>query len=486
MAKYTDSSDWDFQYLDDIQLDITKAAQHFKLEPYKYQLEIVSSEQMLDLYADVGMPISYSHWSKGKERIASEKKYKKGEMGLAFEIVINTDPSIAYLMESNTKMMQCLVIAHAIYGHSTFFKNNYLFKEWTDASTIIDYMSYAKKFISSCEEKYGEQEVEWLLDSCHTIQNYGVNKYKRPQKLSFEKERARVKDRDDYLQSQVNDLWRTIPKKQKTKNIFEDEDYEDHDDSDNNPLKEPQENLLYFIEKHSPILKPWQREIVRIVRHIAQYFYPQMQTQLINEGFATFTHYNILNKLYDDDIVGEGFMLEFLASHAGVTRQDPMTSINPYALGFAMFQDIRRICENPTQEDKVWFPDLIGKDWIEETNYIMANFKDESFISQYLSPKVIRDFHMFSLVDDDRNPHMNISEIHDDEGYRKLRNALSNQYNLSNRLPNIQIVDYDAEGFRGLILKYDSHNRHSLDRNFEEVLLHIEDLWGFDVGFEVI
>ena len=135
------------------------------------------------------------------------------------------------------------------------------------------------------------------------------------------------------------------------------------------PAEPPQENLLYFIEKNAPRLEPWQREIVRIVRKIAQYFYPQRQTQVMNEGWATFWHYTLLNHLFEEGKVTEGFMLEFLQSHTNVVYQPPFyhsraySGINPYALGFAMYRDIRRICESPTEEDRRWFPEIAGSDW---------------------------------------------------------------------------------------------------------------------------
>jgi stage V sporulation protein R len=120
---------------------------------------------------------------------------------------------------------------------------------------------------------------------------------------------------------------------------------------------EPQENLLYFIEKNAPLLEPWQRELVRIVRKIAQYFYPQRQTQVMNEGWATFWHYTLMNRLYDEGYVNDGFMIEFLQSHTSVMQQLPFdhpyySGINPYALGFAMMSDIKRICQEPTAEDR--------------------------------------------------------------------------------------------------------------------------------------
>jgi stage V sporulation protein R len=131
-------SDWTFDMIERYHEVIRETAQRFGLDTYPNQLEIISSEQMMDAYASVGMPVNYRHWSYGKEFIATEKNYKRGQMGLAYEIVINSDPCISYLMEENTMAMQALVIAHAAYGHNSFFKGNYLFRMWTDASSIID------------------------------------------------------------------------------------------------------------------------------------------------------------------------------------------------------------------------------------------------------------------------------------------------------------------------------------------------------------
>jgi stage V sporulation protein R len=235
------------------------------------------------------------------------------------------------------------------------------------------------------------------------------------------------------VQSQINELWRTLPKREE----------EEEPRSPRFP-PEPEENLLYFIEKYAPLLEPWQREMVRIVRKISQYFYPQRQTQVMNEGWATFWHYTILNQLYDEGVVGDGFMMEFLKSHTNVVYQPPVNSpyysgINPYALGFAMMTDIRRICENPTDEDREWFPDIAGSDWRKTLDFAMRNFKDESFIAQYLSPKLIREFHFFAVLDDDNNEKLSVSAIHDDLGYRYVRQQLAEQYNLGNREPNIQV-----------------------------------------------
>lgn len=475
-------SDWTFDLLEKYNTEISNIASEFGLDTYPNQIEVISSEQMMDAYASIGMPIGYNHWSYGKQFLGVEQSYKRGQMGLAYEIVINSDPCIAYLMEENTITMQALVIAHACYGHNSFFKGNYLFREWTDASSIIDYLVFAKNYIAKCEERHGVDAVEAVLDSCHALMNYGVDRYKRPYPLSPFEESERQKEREMYLQKQVNDLWRTIPIGEKEAK---------KEEKDNFP-KEPQENLLYFFEKNAPLLEPWQREVVRIVRKIAQYFYPQRQTQVMNEGWACFWHHFILNTMYDRGLVTDGFMLEFMQSHSGVIYQPPYNSeyysgINPYTLGFHMMTDIKRICENPSDEDKEWFPDIAGSDWAKTLDFAMRNFKDESFILQFLSPKLMRDLKLFAFMDDDTQKDIEITAIHDESGYQKVRENLSAQYNLGNREPNIQVVNVDVRGDRSLTLHHSRFNRRPLDEeSTEEVLKHLYRLWGFDIHLHSI
>ena len=472
--------DWTFELLEEYDKEIARIAKDkFKLDTYANQIEVIRSDQMMDAYASVGMPVSYNHWTYGKKFVSTEKNYSRGRMGLAYEIVINSDPCIAYLMEENSMTMQALVIAHACYGHNSFFKGNYLFRTWTDAEAIIDYLVFAKTYIADCEERHGVEAVESVLDSCHALMNYGVDRYKRPLPISAEAERIRQKEREHYIQTHLNDLWRTIPESQK--------------DTDEPPRQtfpeDPQENILYFVEKNAPHLESWQREIVRIVRKMAQYFYPQRQTQVMNEGWATFWHYTILNEMYDEGLVTDAFMLEFLTSHTNVVAQPEYDSpyysgINPYALGFAMMTDIRRICEDPTEEDKRWFPDIAGSDWLETLHYAMKNYRDESFIEQYLSPTVIRQFRFFALEDNEYKSTIDVTAIHDDEGYRRVREVLSQQYNLSSNEPDIQVYNVNVRGDRSLTLRHYQHNERPLNEETAEVLKHMRRLWGYDVRLE--
>ena len=474
-------SEWTFELIQTYDREIARLAKDFKLDTYPNQIEVISAEQMMDSYASVGMPIGYNHWSFGKHFVSVEKSYQRGQMGLAYELVINSNPCISYLMEENTMAMQALVIAHACYGHNSFFKNNYLFKMWTSADAIIDYLVFAKHYISECEERHGIDAVESILDACHALMNYGVDRYKHPAALSIHDEKIRQQNREVQLQSEVNELWRTIPQSKPLSERGEKKGFPD----------EPQENILYFIEKHAPRLLPWQREMVRIVRKIAQYFYPQGQTKVMNEGWACFWHYTLLHSLYDEGLVTDAFMLEILQTHTNVIMQPAYNSpyyngINPYTLGYNMMQDIKRICEHPTEEDKRWFPDLANTDWRVSLDHAMRNYKDESFIAQDLSPKLIREMKLFHLVDDDLRPELVVGAIHNEQGYQSVREALSRQYNLGNLALDIQVVSVDIEGSRALTLHYTQQDRVPLSDAAHEVLKHLHTLWQFPVILKAI
>src|SRR5258708_616471 len=184
--------------------------------------------------------------------------------GLAYEIVINSSPCIAYLMEENTMATQALVIAHASYGHNSFFKGNHLFRQWTSADGILDYLVFARRYVMECEERHGAEAVEGVLDACHALMAHGVDRYRRPAAPTLKAETARLAEREAHRERQFNDLWRTLPAKT-AKPVTGAKPFP----------AEPQENILYFVEKFSPALEPWERELARIVRKLAQYFYPQ-------------------------------------------------------------------------------------------------------------------------------------------------------------------------------------------------------------------
>jgi len=485
--------EWSFETLDRVLKAVEEIAiQDLKLDIYPNQIEIISTEQMLDAYSAMGMPLMYHHWSFGKLFAREEGLYRAGHIGLAYEMVINSHPCISYLLEENSMTMQTIVIAHAAFGQKHFFKNNYLFQQWTNAESILEYLAFAKRYIAACEERYGHGEVEAVLDSAHALMDQGVFRYRRPPRPSrarvLEKQRRRL----EHAEEDYRELWRTLPQGAEPpppdRNSWDIEE----DEMGVNP-KLPEENLLYFLEKYSPTLKSWQREILRIVRHLAQYFYPQRQTKVMNEGAATFVHHTIMHMLYEKGLLTEGAIFEFLASHTAVVFQpefdDPRYSgLNPYALGFAMMSDIRRICEEPSEEDRLWFPAFAGTgDWRGVLKNAWANYRDESFIEQFLSPKLMRDFRLFALADQADAAVLNVSAIHDEAGYRRVRSTLARQYDISEAGPNIQVTGANLKGNRKLFLEHRMHRGVPLHAQLRsQVTTHIERLWGHDVALEEI
>src|SRR3546814_234119 len=319
-----DGSDWDFDLIRRVHEAVAEVAERtLKLDTYPNQIEVITAEQMLDAYSFTGMPLFYKHWSFGKQFVHHELLYRKGMRGLAYELVINSDPCISYIMEENSAMMQTLVIAHAAYGHNHFFKNNYLFKQWTDADGILDYLEFAKGYIMNCEERYGHDAVERLLDGAHALMHQGVHRYPRSQSRDLKEEALREAERHAYQESIFNDLWRTLPRGEQTSAI-------PAAAAERQALLHlPQENILYFLEKTAPRLDAWQREVLRITRVIAQYFYPQMQTKVMNEGAATYVHYRIVTTLHDEGRLSDGAYMEFLQTHTNVVYQ-PMFNTPGY------------------------------------------------------------------------------------------------------------------------------------------------------------
>jgi stage V sporulation protein R len=481
-----EGKDWSFETLQNIHDAVEVVAKkELGLDTYPNQIEVITAEQMLDAYSSTGMPLLYRHWSFGKRFAQYEGVYRAGLQGLAYEIVINADPCISYVMEENSATMQALVIAHAAFGHNHFFKNNYQFRQWTDAAGILDYLSYAKNYISACEERYGEAEVERLLDAAHALSAQGVDRYPRKRPISLAEEEKRDRERRAESERLYNDLWRTVPRgaDARRKTI-------DHQRA---LLRLPQENVLYFLEKAAPKLQQWQREVLRIVRLIAQYFYPQQQTKVMNEGCATYCHYRIMNILHERGRITDGSFLEFLTSHTNAIRQatahDPTYGgINPYALGFDMMCDIARIVREPTEEDRQWFPEIAGTgDEMKALRDIWANYRDDSFISQFLSPHLMRKWRLFHIVDEEGAPKLKVESIHNERGYHDLRRNLARDYEVGRHTPDIQVADVDLAGSRRLVLHHRVFAGKLLDVvDAALVLRHLTSLWGYDVVLEEV
>jgi stage V sporulation protein R len=329
--------------------------------------------------------------------------------------------------------------------------------------------------------------VERVLDAAHALSRHGVHRHGGARPLNLKTDQKRERERRDYDERMFDDIWRTLPDKKKKTEA-------DPIGERRRKLGLPEENLLYFIEKISPRLQSWEREIIRIVRLIAQYFYPQPQAKLMNEGCATWVHQRIMTRLHETGQIDDAAFLEVLHSTSNVIMQPGFDhpaggpGFNPYALGYAMMTDIERVCTNPTKEDLDWFPDIAGnQDPLGTLRYAWANFRDESFVLQYLSPAVMRQFKMFRLLDDTAETTLLVDAIHDDAGYRAIRRSLAKSYDPADSDADVQVVDVDLAGDRRLMLQHRTHPGQLLaQRDAEATLRHVAGLWGYEVRLEEI
>ncbi len=496
---FTDT-DWTIETIDKTWKVIDDIARNrYGLTYFEPQIEIITAEQSLHYGTMGALPFNYPHWSLGKAEEAARQEYHAGKRGVAYETIINSDPMICYISETNSMLMQTLVLAHAIVGHGSFFKNNDCFKLWTRPQTILDYARFAKKYVEDCEQQYGIPAVERILDAAHALDVLGVNRQERPVVKRKEELEDLQRERAAHADRNYDDIWNTIP----------DYNRDGPETRKKDPLFDwayPEENVLYFIEKNAPNLLPWQRELIHIVRTFAQYFYPQRQCKLMHEGWASFWHYTILTDLYEEGYITDGHYLEFLHNHTSVAHQhEPvdrrmtrnghvetpqMTStFNPYALGFEMFSKIRQACENPSEKDYEEFSSIAGTPWLETMKDIMETYIDESFVYQFLGSETLEKFH-FAVAD--REDLINayeytITEDSSSERLNKVRKYLSEYYSISYRMPSIEVVAYDFKGDRTLHLHHNPTQGMSLDRvELKKVMKHLHKLWGYPIRIATI
>lgn len=459
------------------------AHEKYNLSTNPNRIEIVRADQMLDAYVRP-VPEGPAHWSFGKRRAKEQQDYDKNKH-LAYEIIINSNPALAYCMDTNTPVMQMIVFAHASYGHNAFYKNNYLFKELTDADTIMAVNQQLRAVVEESESKYGIEEVERVLDFCHAMRFMDIHDAPdRKHRTQSYLETKKIKDRE-------NDFFNP-PRA----SVFNEKASEaSADDQREELVSHPdkgERNILRFITNNVSHIPLWKKDIMRLSSIVSQNFSPNVRTKVINEGVACTMHYEIMETLFDIGLIDASMHGEFRRSHAGVVYQPPGSvikkhpvtnedveifvgsDINIYALGFEMFQDIKRICENPNQEDREWFPHIAGKENFNDLFlHIMESNSDETFIEQYLSPAVMRKFKYFLLegeLDDDA---LRVSAIHADEGFKKIRAQLAADFRISDKIPKISLKDYQEESDRCLVLRHDVIKGQKLDIESTKQILEL-------------
>lgn len=417
---------------------IEKIVSKVGLDAYTQEFEIIGYKDMLGYEAYLGMPSRYPHWSFGKSYEKNSTAYKYNLTGLPYEMVINSDPCIAYLMKENTLLLQILTIAH-VYGHNDFFKNNRLFKDGTRAESTVEMFKFHADMVRNYinDPSIGYEKVERILDAAHAIklQTSRVVGEKRVENDDLKKRLL-----DDYKNK--NEIHSSL------------EAYEKLECPDLNKIPlEPEEDILYFIIKYGDI-EDWEKSLLDVVRQETKYFIPQIETKIMNEGWASFWHYNILKQLNLPDEL----YLEFIKRHNDVIAPG-YGSINPYFVGFKIFEDILK---------------RYGKDKIFEVRSIE---RDESFLRKYLTKELCGDLNLFEYASNDEN--YVVKEVADDNGYKSIRNTLCSSCGMGT-IPLIRVVEMSSKD-KTLILEHVSDGRELNMDYAEATLKYMYELWGHTV-----
>ncbi len=422
---------------------IKQIASEEGLDCYLQEYEICSYEDMICYEAYVGMPSHYPHWSYGKAYERKKTLYSYNLEGLPYEMVINSDPCIAYLMRENTLLLQILTMAH-VYGHNDFFRNNRLFVEGTRAKYTVEMFKNHGDRIRSyiSDPSIGYERVERILDATHAMR-YHTSRTIGPKELSREEKKERLLEKY-YKESKTSgplDKKRNIP----------------FPDLNKKPL-EPTEDIMRFLIDYGS-LEEWEKDILEIVTKETKYFIPQIETKIMNEGWASYWHYKILNKLD----LPQNLHLEFLNRHNQVIRPF-MGNINPYYVGFMLFNDIEK---------------RYGKDKIFEVRRLE---RDQSFIRRYLTKKLCAEMNMFRY--NKKGNFYVIDEISDEEGWKKIRDTLSNIVGIGG-LPYIKVIEVNSKD-NSLVLEHEYDGRE-LELSFAyETLKYISTLWKGKVALRTI
>ncbi|HYA29218.1 MAG TPA: SpoVR family protein [Acidobacteriota bacterium] len=440
---------------------IVNLVERFGLDPYPQEFEVCDYEDMLSYMVYSGMPSHYPHWSYGKNFEKLKTLYEYGVSGLPYEMVINSNPSIAYLMRDNSLALQVLTIAH-VYGHNDFFKNNFTFKSTRAQYTIESFKSHANRVRHYVEDpSIGLEKVEALLDAAHALslqcrRNLAIKKPSAREELQLKLDEAKP----------AADPFSAIHRRRE----------QAEPDLKKIPLF-PDEDLLLFIRDHNPHLSEWEKDLLTIVHEEAQYFVPQIETKIMNEGWASFWHKKILEALD----LPQDLHLEFIVRHTQVLRPSP-GSLNPYHVGMKVWEDIEKRWNNPSAEEiKEFGPRTqTGAEKIFEVREVE---RDASFLRRYLTEELIRELKLFEYKS--RGNDQVVTRVADEDNWRQIKDTLIQNVGTGS-IPVIKVEDSDYKNNRTLLLKHD-HDGRDLQLDYaEKTLQYVQQLWGHDVAMETV
>jgi len=409
---------------------ICKIAKEYGLDWHEITYETCDYYEMIGHMSYHGMPSHYNHWSFGKSFERTHFMYNQGQSGLPYELIINSNPSIAYLMLQNDFYLQVLIMAHCV-GHSDFFKNNRMFKD-TDPDNIVARMRNARKRIQGYIEDplLGQEKVENFLDDLHAIK-YQTNRYNSPRETKEEIKQREVKKFNKY----------------KEKGIILDFDQLEKEFG----LLKPDHDLMAFFEEYAPHkFSNWQLDILDIVKNESRYFMPQIQTKILNEGWASFWHYKILHDLNLPD----SMHVPFLKMHNAVVRPH-LGGVNPYHVGFYIFQKLER------------------EFGLEKCFEVREIHDDVSAIRLFLDEEDFRELNFFAYQNQ-KDGSAIVSEVSDHQDWKEVRNSLIKNTGI-NMIPHIYVDRVEVNGT--LVLKHE-HDGRDLDLDYaDNVMTHVRNIW---------
>lgn len=462
---------------------IRRHAEGYGLDFFETIFEMVDYDQINSLAALGGFPVRYPHWRFGMDYDQLSKGYEWGLQKI-YEMVINTDPSYAYLMKSNNIVDQKMVMAH-VYGHVDFFKNNYWFSKTN--RKMLDAMANHAVKIRDFMDRMGYDVVENFIDSCLALENLIDPHLPFIQKkaagsggseddssvASQEALSGRLKNDRNYMDKYINPP-EFLEEQRKRRE-------EDAKKSRRNP-SEPLKDVLAFLLEYAP-LEPWEHTVLTIIRDEAYYFVPQMQTKIMNEGWASFWH----SKIMTEKALKDSELLDFCDHHAGTMAMAP-GRMNPYKVGIEIYRDL---------EDR-WNRGAFGKEYDEcEDSQLKARWdlklgrgrekifevrkvcNDITFIDEYLTEDLA---HRLKLYTYGFNRRTNQHEIVDRD-YRKVKEKLL--FQLTNMgQPFIYVTDGNFQN-KGELLLWHKHQGLDLDvRWARETLRCLSQIWRRPVNIE--
>ena len=429
-------TDWTLDELSRWDEKICEIGARFGLNWFDIDYEIIDFHEMISAMSYTGLPTHYRHWSFGKAYERTHTLYNAGASGLPYEMIINSNPSISYLMSENPMHIHILTMAHCV-GHSDFFKNNRTFAQ-TSPELVIPKFKAAAKYVKSLIEdpSIGIQEVENILDASHAI------KYQVP-RFSGIKRHSHSDLKQIYAQK-----------------ILED-DTGLYDDFDIHKIPlERDYNILSFIAEHSRNLNEWQRNLISIVEENSHYFIPQALTKIMNEGWAVLMHEKIVQELNLPD----KYHIPFLKLHNQVVRPQ-LGQVNPYHLGYNIFKRLE------------------AQSGFDACLLAREVHNDITFLRNHLDEEMCHDLNLFSFSYKRSKDHSSIDETSDTLGWEKVRDSLIKNIGL-NAIPIIYVEEMQKD--HTLVLRHE-HDGRDLDMKYaRKVFDYIRDLWGDEISLFTI